>query len=65
MKIKKGDKFVCIKKVKMQPSKEIKYKKGYIYFSEVSGCITNNCGNREHQWTGKYIKKHFIKIKTE
>lgn len=63
MKIKKGDKFVCIKKVVMQASKEIKYKKGYIYFSEVSGCITNNCGNREHKITDIFAKKHFIKIK--
>ena len=62
MKIKKGDIFLCIKKVKMLDTKEITYKKGCIYRSEIDCCITNEKLNTRHYWT-KEAKKHFVKIK--
>ena len=62
MKIKKGDMFLCIKKVKMSGTKEITYKKGYIYRSEIDCCITNEKLNTSHCWD-KEAKKHFVKIK--
>ena len=65
MKIKKGDKFVCIKKVVMNNDwKDISYKKGFIYISEIEGCITNDKLNTGHRWS-RYTqsKKYFVKLK--
>jgi hypothetical protein len=64
MKIKKGDRFVCIKKVTMD-TKEVAYKKGYVYFSDLDYCITNIELNQEHRWFSytEETKKHFLKIK--
>ena len=61
---KKGDKFVCIKKVVMKDS-TIAYNKGFIYTSEVNHCITNNTHDVNHGWReqNKLFKKYFIKIK--
>ena len=64
MRIKKGNEFVCIKKVVMKGSKVTEYKKGFIYISELDDCITNESGNVNHFWnTEKIIKKYFIKLK--
>ena len=66
MKIKKGDLFLCVKKVKMLDTKEITYKKGYIYRSEIDCCITNEKLNASHYWTlCSKPKKHFVKIKVK
>ena len=66
MKIKKGDMFLCIKKVKMSGTKDITYKKGYIYRSEIDCCITNEKLNASHYWTlCSKPKKHFVKIKVK
>ena len=64
MKIKKGDMFLCIKKVKMLDTKDIRYKKGYIYRSEIDCCITNEKLNTRHYWD-KEAKKYFVKIKVK
>jgi len=64
-KIKKGQEFVCIKKVIMDESKIEAYSKGYIYKSEMDLCITNNDNEKNHSWTSldKTTKKYFLKIK--
>jgi len=63
MKIKKGDMFLCIKKVKMLDTKDITYKKGYIYRSEIDCCITNEKLDTNHYWDKP--KKYFVKIKVK
>lgn len=50
MKIKKGDKFLCIKDVISFDGRGIAYKKGEIYQSECHECITNIQGNKHHYW---------------
>ena len=66
MKIKKGDMFLCIKKVKMSITKDITYKKGYIYRSEIDCCITNEKLDKNHYWARSIeTKKHFVKIKVK
>jgi hypothetical protein len=66
-KIKKGDSFVCIKKVVMDGDcNYVNYKKGFIYNSEEDGCITNDEKERFHHWkNNKEFKEHFIKIKNK
>ena len=69
--IKKGDWFLCIKTVYMNPdyysSEEEKekyaekaYLKGHIYHSDLGDCITDEDGDKNHVWMtlhGKYFKK--------
>jgi hypothetical protein len=65
-KVKKGDTFVCIKKVVMDGDCNfLVYRKGFIYNSEEDGCITNDEKERFHQWKSynKVTKEHFLKIK--
>lgn len=50
MKIKKGDRFLCIKDVEMDSSR-IDYIKGKEYISEKDGCITDEEGDAYHKWT--------------
>lgn len=66
-KIKKGQKFVCIKTVIMKYSKNEAYTKGYVYSSEEDLCIINNQNIRNHIWTkyDKKTKKYFLKIKNK
>ena len=62
--IRKGEEFVCIKKVVMRnPDKTIEYKKGFIYISEKDHCITNESGNVDHFWNFKAFSKYFVKIR--
>ena len=65
--IKTGDKFVCIKKVIMQDTRQLVYKKGFIYRSDTDCCITDEGHEVYHYWRqlkhNKDFKKHFIKIK--
>lgn len=65
--IKKGDRYFCIKTLKMKPTKEKRYFKGFIYNSDNDGCITNSSENKLHHWTvnTKLFKKTFIKLKSK
>ena len=64
MKIKKGNEFVCIKKVVIKCFDKItEYKKGFIYISEKDNCITNESGDINHYWNFKVNTKYFVKIK--
>ena len=44
-----GHRFLCLKDV-VFGSSDIMYKAGKVYMSEVEGCITNEEGNRMHEW---------------
>ena len=61
MEIKKGDKFLCIKDVKMWHTEEVTYNQGNVYNSEQDGCITNNKGDTNHVWAGVETVRHFFK----
>jgi hypothetical protein len=62
--IRKGDEFVCIKKVVMMLlDKTTEYRKGFIYISEKDNCITNESGDKNHHWNFKANSKYFVKIK--
>jgi hypothetical protein len=65
MKIKIGDKFVCIKKVVMNKDlKDIAYRKGLIYHCEIGRCITDDELNKGHGWSRDVeVKKYFVKLK--
>jgi len=63
IKIKVGDRFVCIKKVVMIKHKTIEYKKGFIYISKKNECIENESKETNHNWTDCNLKKYFLKIK--
>ena len=43
-----GKRFKCIQDVIF--GVDVMYKKGEIYRSEVEGCITNEEGNKYHEW---------------
>ena len=45
-----GDKFLCTKTVIMDPSEEVAYKKGKIYYSDYDDCITDEQGDMHHRW---------------
>src|SRR5690606_1705155 len=62
MKIKKGDKFLCIKDVIMRFLKEVVYNKGNVYISDEDGCITDNTGYTSQRWRG-LGKIHFKPLK--
>lgn len=49
MKIKKGQRFRCIKDVVMD-SGNVAYRKGYTYISHLHGCITDDYGDERHRW---------------
>lgn len=61
--IKKGDKFRCIKTL-IYANSDLWYLKGRIYQSDMDGCITDEDGDMDHEWTGKKaekeIEKYFI-----
>ena len=57
--IKKGDKFRCIKTLRVAYS-YLWYQKGNIYISEMDGCITDEEGDIDHEWTGRGAKEYFI-----
>lgn len=63
MRIKKGNEFVCIKKVVMSDCNTTEYRKGFIYISEKDNCITNESGDKNHHWNFKGNIKYFVKIK--
>ena len=63
MKIKKGDKFLCIRDVRMEDSNRLVYSEGEVYVSEFDGYITDDEGDKHHGWEGvTYIKKYFKKL---
>ena len=43
-----GQKFLCTRTVIL--GTDVYYIEGKIYKSEVTGCITNEGGNKEHEW---------------
>lgn len=60
--IKKGDKFRCIKTL-IYAGSDLWYQKGRIYQSDIDGCITDEDGDIDHEWTGraeKEIEEYFI-----
>lgn len=62
MKIKVGDKFLCIRDVRMEDDNRLVYSEGEVYKSEVNSCITDDEGDVNHQWerityTEQYFKK--------
>lgn len=61
--IKKGDKFRCIKTL-IYANSDLWYQKGKIYTSEMDGCITDEDGDIDHEWTGRRaedeIEEYFI-----
>jgi hypothetical protein len=61
MKIKIGDKFVCIKKVHRKNEKCF-YLKGHIYESVFNYSITDMNGDENHKWSDKAYK-YFVKLK--
>jgi len=64
MKIKKGQKFKCIDTVVMYNG-DITYLKDKEYVSELSGCLTNLHGHRDHKWSDtKEFKQYFEEVKT-
>lgn len=57
--IKKGDKFRCIKTL-IYAHSDLWYQKGKIYTSDMDGCITDEDGDIDHEWTKEEIEKCFI-----
>ena len=61
--IKKGDKFRCIKTL-MYAHSDLWYQEGKVYTSDQEGCITDEDGDIDHEWTGRRgeeeIMKYFI-----
>ena len=61
--IKKGDKFRCIKTL-IYANSDLWYQKGKIYQSDMDGCITDEDGDIDHEWTGRRaedeIEEYFI-----
>lgn len=67
--IKKGESYICIKTVRMDENpKDIAYKKGKIYVSDVNGSLKDEDGYT-HYWDisnyNKYFKKCEIPIKED
>tara|TARA_R110000822_G_scaffold219293_1_gene353493 strand:+ start:269 stop:463 length:195 start_codon:yes stop_codon:yes gene_type:complete len=62
-KIIKGQKFICVKKVRLFPDGKTGFIKGVTYVSEADGCITSENKNPLHSFTKKDFKKHFVKLK--
>ena len=61
MKIEKGSKWLCIKDVVMDYG-STEYKKGKVYYSEQSGCITDEVNNTAHNWGDvDYFDEYFVK----
>lgn len=63
-KILAGDKFLCIRTVIMDPSEDVAYKKGEIYYSDYDNRITDELGDAYHYWdisSDEFIK-HFEKV---
>jgi hypothetical protein len=44
-----GFRFLCISEVVFGLC-DVKYRKGKIYKSEIEGCITNEDGEKNHEW---------------
>lgn len=63
MVIKKGDRFECIKTVKMGGSGEEAYTRGHIYISEQDGCVTDNQGSVGHTGSKYFWREHFRRVK--
>lgn len=61
LKIRKGDRFVCVKSVVMEDG-EIAYNEGFVYTSERDGCITDAKGIKDHYWAEEIDEDCWIKF---
>jgi hypothetical protein len=62
--IKPGDVFYCFETVTLIDNGEVCYIRGKRYVSEAMGCITNEGGDKNHEWReGKMLDEFFINIK--
>lgn len=60
--IKVGDKFLCINTV-IDDEEQMPYVIGRTYTSEFDGCITNEMGDRKHEWANApYFLEHFKRL---
>lgn len=60
--IKVGDKFLCITTV-IDDEGQMPYVIGRTYTSEFDGCITNEMGDRKHEWANApYFLEHFKRL---
>lgn len=60
--IKVGDKFLCINTV-IDDEEQTPYVIGKTYTSEFDGCITNEMGDRKHEWANApYFLEHFKRL---
>lgn len=63
MKIKKGDKFLCIKTVRMNSvTGEVAYRQGEVYESEYDGCITDLQGTKYHYWVSDTVDEGKVSV---
>ncbi len=58
--MKKGEKYKCIKTVLMEDNDEIAYLEGKTYPCEQDDCITDEQGDKEHDWLVDYWQEYFI-----
>lgn len=64
--IKKGERFMCIRDVKMSDTQQVYYNEGKIYESEIDGCITNEKSDQYHQWDSyPIINEHFVLVDSD
>jgi hypothetical protein len=64
-KIKKGDRFHCIKDFVME-NDETAFVKGYVYVSDINGCLTNNLGDTTHEMENlEDFSEHFKPLPSE
>jgi hypothetical protein len=54
-----GKKFLCIKNVIMNGTKEIAYTKGKVYYSEMKGNLTDNSGSVDHGTPNEFLLEYF------
>ena len=64
MKVKKGNKYECIKSVRFSDG-VIKFRKGYIYESEKNLHLINEDEERHHVGDDEWTKEHFIEVSHE
>ena len=59
--IKAGDRWLCYKDVCMNGNpKDIAYRKGTTYISEIDGCLTDEDGNKDHHWSNLFYFDSFF-----
>lgn len=62
-KINVGDKLLCVKNV-IDDEEQMPYRAGKIYTSEINGCITDEMGYKNHEWSNiPYFYDYFKPIR--